>query len=107
MLLFDMVSQASTLVSSAASVTIPDPGAGSAPPGFRGFITLMSWAKYLSLGVCVIALVIAGARIAFNSRRGDGGETVSQVGNPLLGTIVVAAAFSAITALAQQAIASE
>ncbi|MGW5880210.1 hypothetical protein ACWFMI_27055 [Nocardiopsis terrae] len=64
----------------------------------------MGWVKYLSLGVVVIALIIAGAKIAINSRRGDGSESVFAIGTPLAGAIIIAVAFTAVGALAEAAI---
>ena len=78
---------------------VPDPGAGSEPPGFESVTTIMSWVKYLSLGVLVVALMIGGARLAFD-RMGGGHEQGAAIGKTLVGVIVVSAAFSLVTALA-------
>lgn len=78
---------------------VPDPGAGKMPPGFDSVTTIMSWVKYLSLGVLVVALMIGGARLAFD-RVGGGHEQGAAIGKTLLGVIVVSAAFTLVTSLA-------
>ncbi|MCY9785694.1 hypothetical protein KIK06_17550 [Nocardiopsis sp. EMB25] len=78
---------------------VPDPGTGSAPPGFEGFITLLEWTKWISLGICVVGLMIAGATMAINSRRGEGGEHLGKLGMVLGGVVVISAAASIISFL--------
>lgn len=78
---------------------VPDPGSGSAPPGFQGFIVILEWVKWISLGVCVIGLMVAGATMAINSRRGEGGEHMGKIGMTLAGVIVISAAASLISFL--------
>lgn len=78
---------------------VPDPGTGSAPPGFEGFITILEWTKWISLGICVIGLMVAGATMAINSRRGEGGEHLGKLGMVLGGVVVISAATSLISFL--------
>ncbi|GAA2052096.1 hypothetical protein [Nocardiopsis rhodophaea] len=88
---------------SAMTVTlaaVPDPGAGSAPEGVAsGVETILAWVKWVSLGVCVLGLMVAGATMAIQSRRGEGGEHMSKIGMVLAGVIVISAATSLVTAL--------
>ncbi len=79
---------------------VPDPGTGAAPPGFEGFITILQWTKWISLGICVIGLMVAGATMAINARRGEGGEYLGKLGMVLGGVVVISAAASIISFLA-------
>lgn len=73
---------------------IPDPGDGQQPPGFEKFTTVMGWVKWVALGVCVIALIVAGARMAISSRRGEGGEHATSIAVVLVAVIVISGAAS-------------
>ncbi|MBO0811664.1 MAG: hypothetical protein J2P23_06415 [Microlunatus sp.] len=70
---------------------IPNPPARM-PKGLKGIETIMSWAKWVALAVCVLGLVAAGAMMAVNARRGEGGEHVGRIGMALGGVIVISAA---------------
>ena len=87
MILTETVHLLSTLPSD-----IPKPGDPEAPPGFEKFVDLMNWVKYLALGVLVMALMAAGARLGFGGRGEDGTEHAGRVGKVLIGTMVVSAA---------------
>lgn len=79
---------------------IPKPGDPQAPPGFENFTAIMGWAKWLCLGVLIICLMVAGARMGFGGRSGDGEEHAGRVGRVLMGTIIVTAAGSLVGFLA-------
>jgi hypothetical protein len=79
---------------------VPNPGAGTAPPGFGNFATILGWGKWISLGILVMALMIAGVSMSLASRRGDGGEHASAIGWVLGGVMVVSGAFSLVSFLA-------
>lgn len=70
---------------------LPDPDAIQ-PPGTEGFTALMGWAKWVALAVCILGLFAAGALMAIQSRRGEGGEHVGKIGMALVGVIVISAA---------------
>lgn len=76
---------------------VPDPGPGSTPPGFDRFATVLGWVKWVSLGILVIAVMIAGVRMAFGAGRGEGGEHASRIGWVLGGVIIVSGAFSIVS----------
>lgn len=78
---------------------VPDPGTGSAPPGAEGFISILEWVKWVALGICVVGLMVAGATMAIQSRRGEGGEHLGKLGMVLAGVVVISAATSLITFL--------
>ena len=66
------------------------------PPGTTGFVTIMGWVKWVALAVCVIGIIVAGALMAINSRRGEGGEHAGRIGFALGGVIVISAAASLV-----------
>ena len=70
---------------------LPDPDAIQ-PPGTEGFTALMGWAKWVALAVCILGLFAAGALMAVQSRRGEGGEHVGKIGMALAGVIIISAA---------------
>ncbi len=63
-----------------------------APPGSDKFLSIMNWAKWIALAVCILGLFGAGALMAIQSRRGEGGEHVGKIGMALAGVIVISAA---------------
>ncbi|MBO9553825.1 hypothetical protein [Cellulomonas sp.] len=87
----------STVTATAARIVtaIPDPDAVQ-PPGTEGFTAIMGWAKWIALAVCVLGLIGAGALMAVQSRRGEGGEHVGKIGMALGGVIVISAAGSLV-----------
>ncbi|WP_379871845.1 hypothetical protein [Marinactinospora rubrisoli] len=78
---------------------VPDPGSGQAPPGSEGFIAILGWAKWVALGICVLGLMVAGATMAIQSRRGEGGEHMGKIGMVLAGVIIISAATSLVSFL--------
>ncbi|WP_221739777.1 hypothetical protein [Arachnia propionica] len=76
---------------------VPDPGDGSTPPGFEKFTDVLGWVKWVSLGILVMALIIAGVRMAFGAGRGEGGEHASRIGWVLGGVMIVSGAVSIIS----------
>lgn len=79
---------------------VPNPGGGSAPPGFDKFTTILGWGKWIALGILVMALIGAGVMMAVGNRRGEGGEHAGRIGWVLGGVIVVSAAFTLVSFLA-------
>ncbi|GAB3920283.1 hypothetical protein GCM10011575_44210 [Microlunatus endophyticus] len=71
-----------------------------APWGANRFEVLLGWAKWVSLAVCVIGLMMAGAVMAFQSRRGEGSEHLHRVGMALVGVVIITAASSLVSMLA-------
>lgn len=66
-----------------AQVPDPDP---IQPPGTGGFNSIMGWA-WVALAVCILGLFAAGALMAIQSRRGEGGEHVGKIGMALGGGV--------------------
>ncbi|QAY65004.1 hypothetical protein ET495_17275 (plasmid) [Xylanimonas allomyrinae] len=78
---------------------VPDPGAGTQPPGAEGFTKILGWAAWIAFGVCVLGVIVAGATMAIQSRRGEGGEHMSRLGWVLAGCIVIGSASALVGAL--------
>jgi Type IV secretion system pilin len=78
---------------------VPDPGAGEAPPGSEGFLKILRWAAWIAFGVCVLGVIVAGATMAIQSRRGEGGEHMSRLGWVLAGCIIIGSASALVGAL--------
>ena len=78
---------------------VPDPGRGSQPPGSGGLVTIIKWAAWIGLAVCVLGVIIAGASMAIASRRGDGGEHMSKLGWVLGGCIIIGSASGLVGAV--------
>ncbi|WP_367645927.1 hypothetical protein [Paenarthrobacter ureafaciens] len=72
-----------------AQIPNPDP---IQPPGTEGLNSIMGWGKWVALAICVLGLFAAGALMAVQSRRGEGGEHVGKIGMSLGGVIVISAA---------------
>jgi peptidoglycan/LPS O-acetylase OafA/YrhL len=70
---------------------IPDPDPIQ-PPGTEGLNSIMGWGKWVALAICVLGLFAAGALMAVQSRRGEGGDHVGKIGMSLGGVIVISAA---------------
>ncbi|WP_250447712.1 hypothetical protein [Actinotalea sp. C106] len=88
-----------TTVAVDVMAAVPDP-APRRPPGIEGFDAILSWAKWVSLAVCLLGLFAAGALMAIQSRRGEGGEHVGKIGMALGGVIVISAAGALVGFLA-------
>lgn len=74
---------------------VPNPDAIQ-PPGTEGFTAIMGWVKWVALAICVIGLIVAGAMMAVQSRRGEGGEHAGKIGMALGGVVVISAAASLV-----------
>lgn len=83
--------QRAVILSGAVVAAVPNPRS-SQPPGFNRFVDVMAWGKWVALGVCIMGLIGAGAMMAVQSRRGEGGEHVGKIGFALIGVIVISAA---------------
>jgi hypothetical protein len=74
---------------------LPDP-APVQPPGTEAVSTILGWAKWVGLVVCILGLIAAGTLMAVQSRRGEGGEHVGKIGMALGGVIVISAAVALV-----------
>lgn len=83
----------------ATLATVIDPGAVQ-PPGTEGLVSIMSWVKWLALALAVAGLMVGGAMMTVQSRRGEGGEHVGRLGGTLAGVVVISAAAALVGFLA-------
>ena len=74
---------------------VPTPTDGP-PPGAEKFQEVMGWVKWVALGVAIIGIMIIGAKLAFESRRGEGGAHLGALGAAMAGVIVISAATSLV-----------
>lgn len=88
-----------TTVLTEVAVGIPNPGMGEAPPGSEAFLTVIKWAVWIVLGICVLGVIFAGARMAFGGRHGEGSEHASRLGWVFAGCMVVGSASGIVAAL--------
>lgn len=85
---------------SAVSATIPDP-APVAPPGFEGpAAVILGWLKWGGLALAVAGIMIIGAKLAINIRRGEAASELGQLLYVALGCILIGAAASLVGFLA-------
>ncbi len=78
---------------------VPNPGQGTKPPGSDGITKILSWAAWVAVVVCVLGVIIAGATMAVQHRRGEGGESMARLGWVLGGCIVIGSASALVGAL--------
>lgn len=77
---------------------IPDPNPVQ-PPGTGGLNTIMGWAKWAALAVCVVGLFVIAGMMAFQSRRGEGGEHAAGIGRVLVAVVIISAAAGLVSVL--------
>jgi hypothetical protein len=58
----------------AVILAVPNPGAGTAPPGSEKLITLLRWVAWIVSGLCVAGVMIVAGRMALQHQRGEGGQ---------------------------------
>lgn len=90
-----------TALSSALDIIaqVPNPGQGTKPPGSDDLITILSWAAWVAVLVCVLGVIIAGGTMAIQHRRGEGSESMTRLGWVLGGCIVIGSASALVGAL--------
>jgi len=98
-MLLSTAAAAGDLVALVPLGNVPDPSPQQ-PPGTEGFTSIMGWGKWIALAICILGLFAAGALMALQSRRGEGGEHVGKIGMALGGVIVISAASALVGFLA-------
>lgn len=85
------------------AATVPNPGTGgkTAPPGADKFLTVLQWAAYFGIAVCVLGIIVAGGGMALaaSGRSNGGGEHMAKLGWTMAGAITIGAASAIVTAL--------
>jgi hypothetical protein len=82
-----------------ALAAVPDPGHGTAPPGFDKFLVVLRWVTAIALGFCVLGFIMCAATIAISHRNGGGGNVGERVGSVMMACILIGAASAIVTAL--------
>lgn len=96
------MSLATTVAQALTTLTLEIPSPSPVqPPGTEGLTTILGWAKWVALAVCILGLFMAGALMAIQSRRGEGGEHAGKIGMALGGVIIISAAASLVGFLAK------
>lgn len=90
-----------SLLSTASWVVVaaPDPGTGKAPPGSDKLVTVLSWAAWVALALCVLGVIVTGAMMAVQHRHGGGGEHAARLGWVLAACIIIGSASALVGAL--------
>jgi hypothetical protein len=76
-----------------------DVGRGQAPPGSDSLLNLLRWTAWICFGICVGAVMWAGAMMGMSARRGEGGEHAGRLGWTLAGAIVIGSASGIVGAV--------
>ena len=68
------------------------------PPGVAGLETVLGYVMWLSLGICVLAVMVAGVRLALPNRHsGELSDGVTHVGRTLLAVMVISGAVALVS----------
>jgi len=86
-------------LTTAVLAAVPDVNP-TAPPGMEGLTTVIGWAGWIVLILCVIGVLITAGMMAVSNRRGEGGEHAGRLGFVLVATVLVGAAGGLVGALA-------
>ncbi|MGY1638775.1 hypothetical protein ACI78V_19175 [Geodermatophilus sp. SYSU D00742] len=88
-----------SLLSSPVALAVVDPGQGVAPPGSEGIVTIVQWVAWTVLAVCVVGVLLVGARMALAHRRGEGAEHAVSLAYVLGGAVLAGSASALVAAL--------
>ena len=67
--------------------------------GAAGFLTILQWCVWVSLSICVLSLIAAGALMAARHRTGEGQAHLGRVGTVLGGVVLISGSGAVIAAL--------
>lgn len=88
----------------AATPSAPAGGTGlpdSNPQGPQGLVAplqrVIGFAKWAALGVCIVALIIWGALVAWSSHRGRGEDLAGGFGKILFGVVTISGGVSVLS----------
>lgn len=70
---------------------VPNPGPQQ-PPGTSGISDILGWIRWISLAICVGALMAIGAMMAIPSVREHAGDAAGKVIKALFGVIIISGA---------------
>ncbi|MBX3196232.1 MAG: hypothetical protein KF727_14175 [Microbacteriaceae bacterium] len=73
---------------------IPDPDP-EAPPGVEGpFALIIGWGKWIALALAVLGIIVVAVTLMFNSRRGEAGRELGNLGWIIAAIILASGAVS-------------
>ncbi|ADB35982.1 Conjugal transfer protein TrbC [Kribbella flavida DSM 17836] len=61
--------------------------------------TVVGWVTTISISICILGVIVAGAMMAIGQRRGEGGEHAARLGWVLAGCIVIGTASALVNAI--------
>jgi hypothetical protein len=72
----------------------------STPPGTAGLETVLGYVVWVSLGICVLSVMVAGVRLALpNSRSGDMSDGVTHLSRTLFAVMLISGAVALVSGL--------
>lgn len=74
---------------------VPDPTAGSDPPGAAEITNVLHWIFYGVTAACVAGVLIVAGKMALQHRHGEAGQHFGQLGM-VLGACIIAGSASAL-----------
>ena len=83
----------------AALAAVPDPGTGTAPPGFGGIVTILGWGAYGVSAACVGGILMVAIMMALAVRNGQFSDHAKMLGSVLFACMLGAAASGLVGAL--------
>ncbi|MFJ9423204.1 hypothetical protein [Streptomyces sp. NPDC101249] len=88
-----------TVVAAGQPSGVPDVGAGVAPPGADGLLTVLRWVAWSVTALCVAGIFGVAARMAVDHSKGGGREHVRGLGFVLGACLLVGSASGIVSAL--------
>lgn len=70
---------------------------GGTPPGGAGFEQVLSYVTWVSLGIAVVSLIVAGAMMTTRRRHGDGETHGTRVGVVVLAVLLISSASTLVS----------
>ena len=80
-------------------------GTITSPPGSESLTTLLGWVVWVSAGIAIVSLIVAGVMMAARRRHGDGEAHLGRVGVILLSVILTSAASALVAGFLPQTLA--
>lgn len=67
--------------------------------GSEGFATILGYVVWISLAICIMSVIAAGAMLALNHRRGEGSAHMGRLGIVLVAVMLISAASAIVAGL--------
>ncbi|MBT2519066.1 hypothetical protein J7E29_16615 [Streptomyces sp. ISL-90] len=69
------------------------------PPGFGNFETIMNWVMWISIGILIVAIIVAWVWFGASKNKGEGNDSAVWVGRVLISAIGISAAGTMVGAI--------